>query len=57
MNMKNTVTFTAEMTLITERKGELTAEGVKDGLLNLYGADDVHIENFKLFEGTEGGHE
>lgn len=55
--MKNTVTFTAEITLITERKGELTAEGVKDGLLNLYGADDVHIKNFKVFEGTEGGHE
>ena len=58
MNMKNTITFTAEITVIYgDNTAMPNAEFLESKLKNALEADDVHIKNLKVFEGTEGGHE
>ncbi len=56
MNMKNTITFTAEVTYVVDtevpaeaRNPKEVAEVIKERLL----ADDVLIENLKVFEGAD----
>lgn len=56
--MKNTVTFKAEITVVYgENTAIPNAEFLEGKIKNLIEADDVHIKNFKVFEGTEGGKE
>ena len=56
--MKSTITYTAEVTAIVDATGKVfKPHQIASAIKQILEADDVHIKNLKVFEGTEGGHE
>lgn len=59
--MKSTITYTVEVTefidLLDDYDKEEEIQSVKEHIEDIFPTADVHVENFKVFEGTDEEHE